>query len=287
LTAGKNNREIDFTIPGNRTMVDHNPRPTFALLRTDESTADITRIGRALAEPLGYKAADLVQVLSQRAGVLAEYLPEPTANRCISLLTQAGIEARMVPQSAIVDHPELIVLRSGRPDENVFFYVAPKRKGTVQWANLLWIDLVSVQELSTEECSDLEFDGGGGDLDAGGVRRVKSSRLVTKYPLFVDLVTSEPWLLLRIPQERFEFAATGLPTFTTRRENLIALAAVIASRAVTAHLGPGMKWVESNSPPREHRLQSQVIYKGFLRWQLTRLVLARTDSLADSHGPVC
>jgi len=105
LTAAKNNREIDFTVQGNRTMVDHNPQQTFALLRTDESTADITKIGRALAEPLGYKVADLVQVLSQRAGVLAEHLPEPLANRCISLLTQAGIQARMVPQSAIVDHP--------------------------------------------------------------------------------------------------------------------------------------------------------------------------------------
>jgi hypothetical protein len=268
-------------------MVDNHPQQAFALLRTDESPADIAKIGRALAAPLGYNVADLVQVLAQRAGVLAEHLPEAVASRCISLLTQSGIQARMVPQSAIVDQPELNVLRSGRPDEDVFFYVAAKRKGTFPWAKLLWIDLVSVQELSREECDDLDFVGGGGELDAPRVRRVKSSRLLTKYPLFVDLVISEPWLLLRIPQERFEFAATGLPTFTTGRDNLFALAATMASRAITAHLGPGMKWVESNSPPREHRLQSQAIYNGFLRWQLTRILLARTALEDPSHRPVC
>jgi hypothetical protein len=150
----------------------------------------------------------------------------------------------------------------------------------------LWIDLVSVQELSREECDDLDFVGGGGDLDAPRVRRVKSSRLVTKYPLFVDLVISEPWLLLRIPQEGFEFAATGLPTFKTRRENLIALAATIASRAITANLGPGMKWVESDGPRREHRLQSRAIYEGFLRWQLTCLKLRPTESVpSPKAGP--
>jgi hypothetical protein len=260
-------------------MVDPNPQQTFALLCADESAADITRIGRTLADPLEYKVADLVRVLTQRAGVLAEHLPEALANRCISLLTQAGIQARMVPQSAIVDLPERIVLRSARPDENVFSYVAPKRKGTVQWADLLWIDLVSVQESSQEECEPY------GDPEAGEVRR---TQLVSKYPLFVDLVLSEPWRLLRIPQDRFEFTATGLPMFTTRRENLIALAAVIASRAVTAHLGPGMKWVESNGRPRQHRLQSQASYNGFLRWQLTRLVQARTDAVADPpRRPIC
>jgi hypothetical protein len=256
---------------------------SFALLRTDDSPADTTTIARALADPLGCTVADLLQLLAQRSGLLAEELPEALATRCISFLTQAGVQAEMVPQSAVVDQPECIVLRSGRPDEDVFFYVAPKRKGAFPWANLLWIDLVSVQELSREECDELEFDGSGGDLDAARVRRVKSSRLVTKYSLCVDLVISEPWLLLRIPQERFEFASTGLPTFATRRENLVALAAVIASRTLTAHLGPGMKWVEKNSPPREHRLQSHAIYHGYLRWQLTRLLWQSRSSQGPSE----
>jgi hypothetical protein len=258
---------------------------TFAVLHTADSKLDIARVGRLIAEPLGCALADLLPALAQRSGILAERLPEHIALHCIGLLTQAGIQAKMVPQAAIVDHPELVVLRSGRPDEDVFFYVGLERKGTFPWNSLLWIDLVSIQELAKEECDDLEFTAAGaGQLDAPRVRRVKSSRLVTKYPLFVDLVTSDPWLLLRIPQDRFDFAATGLPTFATRRENLIALAAVIASRALKAHLGPGMKWVESNTPPREHRLQSKPIYAGFLRWRLTCLTLAKKEVPAN-RGP--
>jgi hypothetical protein len=260
-------------------MPDQAHRETFAVLHTDESKVDIAKVGRLIAEPLGYALADLLPLLAQRSGILAEHLPEHIARQCTGLLTQAGIQAQMVPQAVIVDHPELAVLRSGRPDEEVFFYVGLERKGTFPWSNLLWIDLVSVQELAKEECDDLEFTGsGGGGVDSPRVRRVKTTRLVTKYPLFVDMVISEPWLLLRIPQERFDFAATALPTFATRRENLVALAAVIASRALKAHLGPGMKWVESNTSPREHRLQSQAIYAGFLRWRLTCLALAKEET---------
>ncbi len=253
-------------------------KETFAVLHTGESMLDITRVARLIAEPLGHAVADLLPALAQRWGILAEHLPEHIARQCVGLLTQAGMQAQMVPQAAIVDHPELIILRSGRPDEEVLFYIGVERKGTFPWSNLLWIDLVSVQELAKEECDDLEFTTGGGTVDAPRVHRVKSSRLVTKYPLFVDLVVSEPWLLLRIPQDRFDFAATGLPTFATRRQSMVALAAVIASRALKAHLGPGMKWVESNTPPREHRLQSQAIYAGFLRWRLTCLALAQKEA---------
>jgi hypothetical protein len=96
---------------------------------------------------------------------------------------------------------------------------------------------------------------------------------VTAYQLFIDVVSRDSWLLLRIPQKPFDFAATGLPTFSSRRENLIALAAEIASRAIRARLGPGLKWIESNTPPREQRVASQAVYAGFLRWQLARLFL--------------
>jgi hypothetical protein len=96
---------------------------------------------------------------------------------------------------------------------------------------------------------------------------------VTKRTLFADLVTHEPWLLLRIPLERFSYAATGLPVFPIRRQNLIAFAATIASRASGARLGVGMQWLGSQSPPRENRMPSQAIYRGYLRWQLTRLFL--------------
>ena len=87
------------------------------------------------------------------------------------------------------------------------------------------------------------------------------------------MVTYEPWLLLRISDERFEFTTTGLPTFAARRDNLIALSAAIAERATKGHLGPGMKWLDSGGPRHPHRVASHAIYSGFLRWQLTRLFL--------------
>src|SRR5262249_23503423 len=148
------------------------------------------QVGRLIAEPLGYAVADLLPALAPRSGILAENLPEHVARQCVGLLTRASIQVQMVPQAAIVDHPQIAVLRTGRPDQEVFFYVGLDRKGTFQWDNLFWIDLVSVQELAKEECDDLDFTagGGGGSADAPRVRRVKSTRLVTKYPLFVDLV---------------------------------------------------------------------------------------------------
>jgi len=262
-----------------------NTEPTFAILRTDESSFDITQVSRLLAKPLEYSVADLVRILAQGFGILAERVPQDVAGECIALLNQAGLQALIVPQSAILDLPELMVLRSCRPDEDYLSYAGSKLKGTVQWAKVFWIDLVSVQELSTEQRDDLEFSEGGGEVSGARVRRVKTSRLVTKYPFFIDLVISEPWLLLRVPEERFDFAATGLPTFARRRESLIALAATMAARAINAHLGPGLKWIESGGPPREHRLPSQAVYSGFLRWKLTCLVLAQAEGQQADAEP--
>ena len=86
-------------------------------------------------------------------------------------------------------------------------------------------------------------------------------------------MTQEPWQLLRIGSEGFEFAATGLPTFPARRQNLIALAATIGSRVDAARCGPGLQWIGTDSAPREHRLPNQSVYQGYLRWQLTRMQL--------------
>ena len=186
-------------------MPNQDTRETFAIVRTDESDLDITPIARLLAEPLGFAVVDLVQTLGQGFGIFAEDLPAHIASQCVSLLGNAGVQVRMVPQSAIVEIPELLALRSGRPDIDVFFYVGLHRKGAVKWADLLWIDLVSVQEASTEEFDDGELSG---DSEGAAVRRTKNHRLVTKRPLFVDLVISQPWLLLRIPQDRFARACT-------------------------------------------------------------------------------
>jgi hypothetical protein len=236
-----------------------------AVIRTDDSDVDVTRIARLIAEALGLDVADFVRTLGQRSGILAENLTEQTASRCVASLLQAGVQVRAVPQSAIVEPPELVTLRSCRPAEDVFFYLASKRKGVLKWPDVLWVDLVTVQEFQKQGYTDVEVDEG---------EQLESKHpLRTKFPLFVDLISYKPWLLLRIPQEPFEFTATGLPTFAARRDNLIALSAAIAERATKAHLGPGLKWLDSGSPPREHRMASQSVYDGFLRWQLTKLFL--------------
>jgi hypothetical protein len=145
-----------------------------------------------------------------------------------------------------MEPPEFVTLRSARLDGDGFKYSATDQQGFVKWSDVLWIEFASIPVSASEE-----FQPG----------------------LFVDLVTYEPWLLMRIPSEKFDFTATGLPILPARRPNLIALAVELASRANEARLGPGLQWMESESPPREHRVPSQAIYRGMLRWQLTRLFL--------------
>jgi len=243
--------------------------PSFAIVRTDDSDVDLAAVARLMAEPLELSVSDLMQVLPQRSGILAEDLMQHVADRCVAILGPGGLAVRAVPQSAVIEPPEAVTLRSGRADEEVFFYVASDRKGAVKWPEVIWVDFVAVQEPSMEEFQDWDFNAQNG----GTVRRFQTRRFVTTQRLFADLVTYDPWLLLRIPLERFEFAATGLPMFPNRRQNLTAFAATIASRAKAARLGRGMQWLESRSPPRENRMPSQAVYHGYLRWQLTRLFL--------------
>jgi hypothetical protein len=238
----------------------------FALLRTDDSKLDVTRIARLLAGELDLSVMDSLQLLSQRPGILAENLPEEIANRCAFLVAEAGVQARVVPQSAVLEVPEIVTLRSGRLDDVGFLYVVDaRRNGVVKWPDVLWVDFVTIQEFQKQGYTDVEVDE--------EEPLVSKHPLATKFPLFLDLVTYEPWLLLRISDERFEFTTTGLPTFTARRDNLIALSAAIAERATKAHLGRGLKWLDSGSPRQPQRVASTVIYSGFLRWQLTRLFL--------------
>jgi hypothetical protein len=251
-------------------MANQQSDESFAVVRIDDANVEATRVARVIADPLGIAVADLAQAISERSGILAENLTDSIASRCVVLLNAAGIAARVVPQSAIVQPPEILTLRSGRPDNDVFFYAASNRKGVVKWTDALWINLVSVQEPSSEEFDDWEVVEAG---EGTRVRRFKNRRFVTKRSTFLDLVSREPWLLLRIPENGFQFAAAALPNFPTRRENLIALAAVMAAHATDARLGPGLEWVDSHTKPSAHRVASAAIYDGFLRWQLTRLFL--------------
>ena len=243
---------------------------SFAIVRMDDSELDVPAVARLIAEILDLSVVDLLQVLPQRSGIFADNLLEQVADRCVAVLTAAGINVRAVAQSAVIEPPEVVILRSGRADEDVLFYVASDRQGVVKWPDVIWVDYVSVQEPSVEEFEDWDINGEG---DRAAVRRFKNRRFVTKQSLFADVVTDEPWLLLRIPLERFAFAATGLKVYPSRRQNLTAFSAAIALRANAARRGSGLRWLESRSQPRENRMPSQAIYHGYLRWQLTRSFL--------------
>lgn len=243
---------------------------TFAVVQTDDAPIDFTQVARVISEPLDVVVAELVPFLPQRSGIFAEGLPEGLAKLCAAALLHAGVKVQVIAQSAVVELPEVVTLRSGRPDDAVFFWLAHERKGVVKWADVIWVDLVSVQEAATEEFEDWQVVNKGGGPK---IQHFKSQRVVTKTPWFIDVVIYEPWLMLRIPQEGFEFTATGLPVFPTRRDNLTALTATIATKADEATLGPGLAWIENRSTPRENRLPSQAVYRGFLRWQLTRAFL--------------
>lgn len=243
---------------------------TFAIVQTNDAPIDFTQVARVIAEPLDLVVAELVPTLSQRSGIFAENLMEGLAKLCAAALIHAGIHVQVVAQSAVVELPEVVTLRIARPDDNVFFWLAQERKGVVKWPDVIWVDLVSVQEAVTEEFEDWQVVNKGGGPK---IQHVKSQRLVTKTPWFIDVVIYKPWLMLRIPQDGFDFTATGLPVFPTRRDNLTALSASIATKASEASLGRGLAWLENRSPPREHRVSSQTVYHGYIRWRLTRAFL--------------
>jgi len=110
----------------------------FAVVRTGEGKLDTLGVSRLLSEPLELAVPDLLQVLPRRSGILAENLTENVAQQCLSLLVKAGIEARVVPQSSVVELPELVTLRSGRPDDEGFSYGASGQQGAVPWSDVLW-----------------------------------------------------------------------------------------------------------------------------------------------------
>src|SRR5580698_6365213 len=133
---------------------------SFAVVRMDDSDLDIPAVARLIAELLDLSLVDLIQVLPQRSGILAENLAEHVADRCIAILAAAGISVRAVPQSAVVEPPEVVTLRSGRADEEVFFYMASERKGVVKWPDVLWVDFVTIQEFQKQGYTDVEVDEG-------------------------------------------------------------------------------------------------------------------------------
>jgi hypothetical protein len=252
-------------------IVNESTDDAFAVLRVDDDAdIDIRTIARLIAEPLELSYGELIQVLPSRSGLFAENLTEHDAIKCAAWVVEGGVKVKVIPQSAIVDPPDFVILRSGAPGDDVFFYIADDQQGVAKWSEILWIDFVTILEQVMEGVNDIRPM----DDDEGSTPRLyQSPRTITRTSTYVDLVVYEPWMVLRIPQVTFDFTRSSLPILPARRQNLIELASTIASRATTARLGPGMKWCESGTPPRDYRVPSPAVYQGFLRWQMTRLFL--------------
>ena len=71
----------------------------------DDSDIEIPAVARLMAELLDLSVVDLIQVLPQRSGILAENLAEHVADRCIAVLAAAGVDVGAVPQSSVVEPP--------------------------------------------------------------------------------------------------------------------------------------------------------------------------------------
>lgn len=244
---------------------------THAVLLTGDELPDLPVAAAAMAEVLGFTTADVLQLLGLRSGLLIEGLALDRARVCASALQHAGVPVRVVPDAKVVELPELLTLKAARVLDEGLEYLAPQTHGVAPWNELIWIDLVHVHHVEQETFEDWKVvKSGGGGMD---VKRFKSNRSVSRWPPHIDVVSYDPWLLLRIPLDGFQFATTGLTLHENRKQNLYAMCIAIASRAPDITLGPGMRWFREGSPPMENRVPGDVVYRNSLRWRLTKLFL--------------
>jgi hypothetical protein len=252
----------------------------FAVVQMDDSEIDWRDLARKLAKILEVEVADLVHLMPQRSGIFAEKLAKSVAQHCVALAASEGISARFVPQSAVQELPTMIALRSCRLQDDGFACHAAGQEGFIKWPDVLWIDFVSIPAQRKEKPAaepqavlNRRTTAEGTPLpEFPSARSSATDRVVS-----VDLLSYEPWLLIRIPLENFDYATTGLPILPARRQNLVALASELSSRAAGARRGPGLDFLESGGPPKEHRLPNETCYWGYLRWQLTRLFLETAE----------
>jgi hypothetical protein len=242
-------------------------QPTFALIRADSHEFDFVTAAGLLAESLAIVRADVLQQISNRGGILWEGLSEHQARVCETRLRTAGLSVRAIAELSLVELPEVLTIRAGRILEDCFQFQTLKDSGSIPWQEFVWINLAHVQRLDKETFDDWDVVG---DSESGArVVRNKSKRLATRWQVRFDLVSYEPWLLLRIPCESFQFGATGLTVHPNRRQNVLALAVALAARAEEAVLGPGLTWCDEHRPPDDLRIANERLYEEFVRWQLT------------------
>lgn len=248
------------------------------LLLSDEREA-LQAAAPILAAATGTPHADCIQLLVKSGGFAVERANGRFAEHLVERLRTGGVEAIVVPQAEVVDPPAALEVRQGRVEATGFVYQSGIEELRVAWDSCLWIDLIELVERRVVPQIRYEpFGDRNVEQQENPLPKIEEER-----PLAIEILAAGPLRRLRIRNDRFAFAATGLKMHTNKRQNAIALAIAIGSRASDvgpgiadtgerfAELGPGMAWLRTGAPPRPERFDDPERYERTLRARLTRM----------------
>lgn len=245
--------------------------PCAVLLLSDEREA-LQAAAPALAAATGTPHADCIQLLVKSGGFAVERADRRFAEHLVERLKAGGVEAVVVPQAEVVDPPAALEVRQGRIGAMGFVYQSGIEELLAEWDSCVWIDLIELVERRVVPQIRYEpFGDRNVEQQENPLPKIEEER-----PLAIEILAAGPLRRLRIRNDRFAFAATGLKLHTNKRQNAIALAIAIGSRASDvgpgiAELGPGMQWLRTGAPPRPERFDDPERYERSLRARLTRM----------------
>jgi hypothetical protein len=252
-------------------------QPCAVLLLSDDLET-LQAAAPVLAAATGVPNADAMQRLVKNGGFAVERADRRFAEHLVERLRKGGVEAVVVSQSEIVEPPAALEVRQGRIGPTGFVYQSGIEELLAEWDSCVWIDLIELVERRV--VPQIEYPYGDREFgpDENPLPKIEEER-----PLAIEILAAGPLRRLRIRNDRFAFAATGLKLHTNKRQNAIALAIAIGSRASDvgpgiaeqgaklAELGPGMQWLRTGAPPKPERFDDPERYERTLRARLTRM----------------
>ncbi|HEV7279983.1 MAG TPA: hypothetical protein VGN57_07185 [Pirellulaceae bacterium] len=249
---------------------------TCAVLLANDERATLQKASPILAAATGEPNADALQRLVKNGGFALEGADRRLAEHLVQRLRAGGVEAFVVRQAEVIDPPAALEVRHGRIEARGFVYRSGIEELLILWESCVWIDLIELVERRVEPQVHYPYGDREFGQDENPLPRIEEDR-----PLALEILAVGPLRRLRIRNDRFAFAATGLKMHTNKRQNAIALAIAIGSRASDegpghagrgiAELGPGMEWLRTGAPPRPERFDDPERYERSLRARLTRL----------------
>lgn len=255
---------------------------SFAVLLASDKREALQKAAQMLAAATGEPHADSLQRLVKSGGFAVERADRRFAEHLVEELRAGGVGAFVVRQAEVVDPPAALEVRQGRIEATGFVYRSGIEELLVTWGSCVWIDLIELVERRIVH--EIRYDPFGDrhmEEQENPLPKIEEER-----PLALEIVAAGPLRRLRIRNDRFAFAATGLKMHSNKRQNAIALAIAVGSRASdaglqdsgpgdaaagVAELGPGLEWLRNGTPPRPERFDDPERYERSLRARLTRL----------------